>query len=92
MTSRQLIVSIYVIVLAGLGAWAGSVAVDTRWEYNKLKRAEAELQRRLGEARTKLEEQKKNLERLRNDPTYVERVLRARKHARPDEIIFSFEH
>ena len=48
--------------------------------------------RRLAEAEAKLREQEKILERLRNDPVYVEKVIRRRLgYAKPEEFIFRFE-
>jgi cell division protein DivIC len=38
-------------------------------------------------------EQQTTLERLRDDPAFVERVIRERLgFARPDEVVFRFEH
>jgi len=47
---------------------------------------------KLAEAREKLREQERILERLRTDPAYVEKVIRRRMfYAKPDEYIFRFE-
>ena len=35
--------------------------------------------------------QERNLERLRSDPHYIERVIRERANGKPDEIIFRFD-
>jgi cell division protein DivIC len=38
-----------------------------------------------------LKEQEKILQRLQNDPAYVEKIIRQRLHyAKPDEFIFNF--
>ena len=53
---------------------------------------EATSRRRLAEAEAKLREQEKILERLRNDPVYVEKVIRRRLgYAKPEEFIYRFE-
>ena len=40
----------------------------------------------------KLREQEKIIDRLRNDPAYVEKVIRRRlNYAKPDEFLFRFE-
>jgi cell division protein DivIC len=89
---RRLILFLYGVVLTGLIGWAGAVFFETRAEYNQLKQTEAEIRRRLAEARTRLAEQEKILERLKNDPDYVEKVIRRRLHyVKPGETIFWFE-
>ena len=69
MNSRQLIVSLYVILFVGFGVGAGVLFVE----------------------QARLQAQQKILERLRNDPVYVEKVLRDRWHyAKPGEVIYRF--
>lgn len=93
MTSRQLIATLYVVVLAAAGLWAGTVLIDMRREYAQLKQSEALSRRKLEEARARLAEQEKILERLRTDPAYVERVIRKKLgYANPQETVFRFEN
>jgi cell division protein DivIC len=88
---RRLILFLYGVVLAGLVVWAGAVFFETRAEYNQLKETEADIRRRLAEAKARLAEQEKILERLKNDPDYVEKVIRRRLHyVKPGETIFWF--
>ena len=71
---------------------AGFFFLQTKREYQLLLRSEAESRQQLAEAQLKLREQETILERLRNDPAYVEMVIRRRLgYAKPDEMIFRFE-
>lgn len=63
----------------------------TYQEYARLQRMEAESARRLAQARQRLKEQQVELQRLRTDPAYVEKVIRRQlRYARPDELLFRF--
>jgi len=89
MSPRRIIITVYLVIFAGLTVGAGALFLDARDEYNQLKRAEAES--RLAAAQAQLEEKKKILERLQNDPAYVERILRERLgYAKPGDFIFRF--
>jgi cell division protein FtsB len=90
--SRHLIALLYLVLLAGIGFGAGAMLLEARAEHKQLKLTEAASQRRLAEARAELARQKQILERLRNDPAYVEKILRQRTYARPGEVIFRFEN
>ena len=91
MNSRQLIVSLYVILFGGFGAGAGVLFFEARAEYKQLKLVEAANRQRLAVEQARLQAQQKILERLRNDPIYVEKVLRDRWHyAKPGEVIYRF--
>jgi cell division protein DivIC len=88
---RRLILFLYGVVLTGLIVWAGAVFFESQAEYRQLKETQAGLQRRLAEARARLAEQERNLERLKNDPDYVEKVVRRRLHyVKPGETIYWF--
>lgn len=92
MTLRRLIVTVYLLAFLAVGAASGVYFWDAREEYNRLRELEAASRRRLAESEAKLREQEKILERLRNDPVYVEKVIRRRLgYAKPDEFIFRFE-
>ena len=91
MNQRRLILFLYGVVLTGLVGWAGAVFFESRAEYTQLKETQADLQRRLDAAKLRLAEQEKILERLKNDPEYVEKVIRRRLHyVKPGETIFWF--
>jgi cell division protein DivIC len=89
---RRLILSLYVLLFAGLGVTGGVLFLDARAEYGRLVQVEAGNRRRLAEAQERLRTQEKVLERLRTDPAFVEKVIRKRLgYAKPDEYIFRFE-
>jgi cell division protein DivIC len=88
---RKVILSLYVVLIAGLGVGGGILFLDASEEYSRLEVVQAENRRRLAEAQEQLRNQEKVLERLRNDPAYVDKVIRKRLgYAKPDEFIFHF--
>ena len=92
MNLRPVIISFYLLLFLSLAAGAGVFFLQTRREYNQLLLAEAESRRQLAAAQEKLREQERILDRLRNDPSFVEMSIRRRLgYAKPDEMIFRFE-
>lgn len=92
MNSRRLIVLLYVVLLTGFGAGAGALLMDAQEEYGKLKKDQAASAAKLAAAKNRLQEQQRILERLRSDPTFVEKVIRNELgYARPGEVIFRFD-
>ena len=92
MTARRLIVWIYAVLFLGVGMIAGVFSFRTYQEYTQLQRLEEESRQRVAQARQKLEEQKRVLDRLQHDPDYVEKVIRLQlRYAKPSELIFRFE-
>ena len=82
----------YLVVFAGTLLMSGVFFWQTRAEYRQLQEVERRSARRLAELELRLKEQQVILERLRNDPAFVERVIRRQlKYAKPDEYIFRFE-
>ncbi len=82
----------YLVVFAGTLLMSGVFFWQTRAEYRQLQEVERRSARRLVELELRLKEQQVILERLRNDPAFVERVIRRQlKYAKPDEYIFRFE-
>jgi len=76
-----------------MAAGASVFFLQTRREYRQLIIAEAESRRQLTETQQKLREQERILDRLRNDPAYVEMVIRRRLgYAKPNEMLFRFEY
>jgi cell division protein FtsB len=89
---RRLIVTLYLLLFAGAVVASGYYFWEAREEYDRLRQTEEITRRRLAETEARLREQEKILERLRNDPVYVEKVIRRRLgYAKPDEYIFRFE-
>jgi cell division protein DivIC len=89
---RQLIVGLYILLFAGLGIAGGVLFKDAHDEYSRLEQVESADRRRLAEAQAHLRDQERVLDRLRHDPSFVEKVIRTRLgYAKPDEFIFRFE-
>lgn len=92
MNYRRLIVGLYLALFLGVAGTSSYYFMQTQREYDRLKRMHGESVDKLAEAREKLREQERILERLRTDPAYVEKVIRRRMfYAKPDEYIFRFE-
>jgi cell division protein DivIC len=90
--ARNIIFTIYAVVLAALGVAAGAVYLDARAQYNRLKQIQVANQQRLVDAQAQLREQEQTLERLKSDPKLVERAIRQQlKYAKPGEVIFRFD-
>jgi cell division protein FtsB len=89
---RRIIVAVYLLLFLAGGVASGLYFLEAREQYNRLRQMEAASRRRLAEVEAKLQEEEKILERLRNDPVYVEKVIRRRLgYAKPEEFIFRFE-
>ncbi len=80
------------MLMAAFVLGAGTWFVEAHAEYKQLKLAEAVAEAKLENARKRLAEQEKVLQRMRTDPAFVEKVVREQlKFARPGEIIFRYE-
>lgn len=92
MNVRKLIIVVYLALFVLVGITSAGFFWQTRRELAQLKFQEARSRNRLGELQLRLSEQEKILQRLREDPAYVERVIRRRLlYAKPDEFVFRFE-
>lgn len=91
MKIRKIILSLYLLLFAGLGVTGAILFMDASEEYSRLEAVQAENRRRLSEAQEQLRNQERVLERLRTDPEYVDKVIRRKLgYAKPDEFIFHF--
>lgn len=91
MNLRRLIVILYLLLFVGIAVGSGVFFWRSRQEYQHLRKAEQMARVRLAEAQQKLREQEVILHRLRNDPAYVEMVIRRHLgYAKPGEQIFLF--
>jgi cell division protein DivIC len=89
---RHVILSLYLLLFAGLGIAGGYLFLDARHEYSRLMQVEDANRQRLAEAQDRLKNQERVLDRLRNDPAYVDSVIRKKLgYAKPDEFIYRFE-
>ncbi len=92
MNLRRLIIPVYVALMATMALAAGSWFFEAQAEYKQLKQTEAANRQLLADAKARLQEQERILQRLRTDPTFVEKVIRKRLgFAKPGEVIFRFE-
>jgi len=90
--SRRVILGLYLLLFAGLGVTGTYLFMDARAEYNRLEQVELLNRTRLAEVQARLKSQERVLDRLRNDPEFVDRVIRKKLgYAKPDEFIFRFE-
>jgi len=89
---RRVILGLYLLLFAGLGVTGGYLFLDARAEYVRIEKVEATNRQRLAEAEDRLRSQEKVLDRLRTDPSYVDKVIRKKLgYAKPDEFIYRFE-
>ncbi len=80
------------IVSVGVIAGLALVLMRTQAEFGRIQQIEAQTRQRLAEVELRLAEQETVLERMRNDPAYVEMVIRRRLgYAKPEEYVFRFE-
>ena len=93
MTVNRLFLLAYAAIFLVLGVFAGVFFYRTYGEFLNLKSHEVENRRRLAKTEKLLIEQRDVLERLRQDPAFVERMIRDRLgYARPGEVVFRFEN
>ncbi|MEZ5278188.1 MAG: septum formation initiator family protein [Opitutaceae bacterium] len=93
MTFSRLFLIAYAVVFLSLSVFAGVFFYRTYGEFLNLKEQEATNRRHLAETELRLLEQRDILERLKQDPAFVERMIRDRLgYARPDEVVFRFEN
>jgi cell division protein FtsB len=89
---RRMIVLIYAGVFAVVGLLSAVFFFRTYEEYAQLRRVEAETRQRIARAEQRLKDQERVLDRLRNDPAFVEKIIRLQlRYAKPTELIFRFE-
>ncbi len=93
MNLRRFISALYLTLIVGIGLAGGLYFIEAREEYGRLKTIQAESRRRVAEAEVRLKYQEQVLERLRTDPSYVEKIIRRKLgYARPEEYVFRFEN
>jgi len=86
---RRIVISLYFALFLGVAVMSGVFFWQAQQEYGKLHDLELANRKKLQDARLRLREQEKILDRLRTDPAYVEKVIRQRLgYAKPEEYIF----
>lgn len=89
---RRLIIIFYILLFVGVAVGSAGFLWQARAEFVRMKEIEEGSRVRLALAEERLRDQRLTLERMRNDPAYVEMVIRRRLgYAKPDEVIFRFE-
>lgn len=89
---HRIVILLGALVAAGVLAGLLVVLSQTKAEYARLQTVEVATRQRLAEVEARLAEQEVVLDRLRNDPSYVEMVIRRRLgYAKPEEYIFRFD-
>ncbi|MFM1852436.1 MAG: FtsB family cell division protein [Cephaloticoccus sp.] len=89
MNFRRLVITVYLALFLGVAVASGVFFWQAQQEYENLREQERAIRQKLADAEQRLKDQERILERLRTDPTYVERVIRQRLgYAKPDEYIF----
>ena len=89
---RKFLFGLYSVIFAAIVVGAATLFWQTRIEYKRLKDVELATRERVKEAQGELELQQEVLRRLREDPAYVETVIRRRLgYAKPDEMLFRFD-
>lgn len=87
---RFVLVTCLIAALGGIGALV-VILRRTQAEYARVLASEVATKRRLHEVEVKLAEQETILARLKDDPAYVEWVIRRRLGlAKSDELVFRF--
>ena len=80
------------LLFAGLAVAGLVLFKDANDEYAQLRQVESVDRHRLSEARERLRDQERVLQRLRSDPAFVDKVIRMKLgYAKPDEFIFRFD-
>lgn len=89
---HRLLLAVCALVSVGVITGLAVVLSQTRAEYARVRQAELQVRQRLAELEVKLAEQEVVLDRLRNDPAYIDQVIRRRLgYAKPEEFVFRFE-
>lgn len=89
---NKVITVVFVVLFAAVAGWGALFFLELNRELSVLRTHEQNHQRKLAEAREKLAEQERHLERLRRDPALIEQVVRQKLgYARANEFVFRFE-
>lgn len=82
----------FVVLFVAIGGYAGVFFLEMNRELTLLRAQEAALEKRLADARAKLDVQEKYLNQLRSDPKVVEQIIRRKLgYVRSQEFVFRFE-
>jgi cell division protein FtsB len=89
---RRSVAAFYGLLFVALTLFAGLFFLRTYGEYEALRMRRADSEMRLADLERRVVDERRTLERLRTDPAFVEREIRARLlFAGPAETVFRFE-
>lgn len=92
MNWHKVISGVFFALFGAVAVWSGIFFLQMHRDLTALRAQEAANQRKLTEARARLEAQEKYLEQLRHDPVLVESVIRKKLgYVRAQEFVFRFE-
>jgi cell division protein DivIC len=92
MNPSKLVNGFFAVLFTAIALWAVAFFVEMHRELKALQAQEEANRARLAAAEAKLQHQTQYLDRLRNDPALVERIIRQKLgYAKSDEFVFRFE-
>lgn len=92
MNPSKMVNGFFAVLFTAIALWAVVFFVEMHRELKSLQMQEETNRKRLAAAEAKLKEQTEYLDRLRNDPALVERIIRQKLgYAKGDEFVFRFE-
>ncbi len=92
MRTTRLLNLFFLIAFLLAGGFAGSDAFKRYQTLEATRGAEAEALAQLAELEAKTGSKRKSLSQMKQDPGYVERMIRQKlNYARPEEIVFKFD-
>lgn len=90
--TRRLFIGSYLVVVSAIAVAATVWFLEANGELQQLRAIEKANEQKLADAKRRLTAQETILRRLKEDPAFMEKVLRDKaKYARPGDVIFRFE-
>lgn len=90
--TRRLLIGSYLVVVSAIAVAASVWFLEANGELQQLRAVEKLNEQKLADAKRRLGQQETILRRLKDDPAFMEKVLRDKaKYARPGDVIFRFE-
>ncbi len=92
MNSRRLFIGSYLVVVSAIAVASTIWFLEANGELQQLRAIEKANELKVADAKRRLGERETILRRLKEDPAFMEKVLREKaKYARPGDVIFRFE-
>jgi len=91
-TYYKLLSAVLAVLLALGGAYAAKMVHDAQHEVDIFRQKQDDVQAQLTEQKDQLQKTQEFLQRLQNDPGFLDYIARERLgYARPDELIYRFD-